>query len=72
MRSPDTSAEAQAVQLEAYRALSPVARLGLALTMSDELMAVTAAGIRARNPEIDTDAVIAELHRILGHPEPVR
>jgi hypothetical protein len=70
MRSADTTAEAQAVQFEAYRDLSPKQRLELAMAMSDDLMALTVAGIRTRHPAFDADAVTAELHRILGHPEP--
>ena len=72
MRSADTTAEAHALQLEVYRSLSPVKRLELAITMSDDVMAMTVAGIRSRRPDLDADAVTAELHRILGHPEPVK
>lgn len=69
MRSLDTSAEASRVQLDVYRAMSPARRLELALTMSDELMAVTTAGIRHRHPDFTDDEVLRELHRILGHHE---
>ncbi len=72
MRSADTTAEAQAVQLEAYRSLAPVERLELAMAMSDEVMALSVAGIRSRRPGLDADGVTTELHRILGHPVPDR
>ena len=38
MRSADTTAEAHALRLEVYRSLSPVERLELAMTMSDDVM----------------------------------
>lgn len=72
MRSADTNAEAHAVQLGVYRSLSPATRLEMAMTMSDDVMAMTVAGIRSRRPDLEADGVIAELHRILGHPEPIR
>ena len=72
MRSTDTTAEARAVQLDAYRSLTPVERLETALRMSDELMAITLAGIRSRRPALTDDAAMAELHRVLGHPDPLR
>jgi hypothetical protein len=72
MRSADTNAEADTVQLGVFRSLSSVQRLEMAMTMSDDVMAMTVAGIRSRRPDLDTDGVIAELHRILGHPEPIR
>ena len=72
MRSRDTTAEAHAVQLDAYRSLTPVERLESALSMSDELMAVTLAGIRSRHPTLTHDDAIDELHRVLGHPHVLR
>ena len=72
MRSADTDAEAHAVQLGVHRSLSPVERLEMAMTMSDDVVAMTVAGIRSRRPDLDADGVMAELHRILGHPGPIR
>ena len=72
MRSADTTAVARAIQLDAYRALAPSERLEMAMAMSDELMGVTVAGIRFRHPGLAAEAARAELHRVLGHPEPVR
>ena len=69
MRSPDTTLEARAVQLDAYRALSPPQRVVLAMQLSEELMAVTRSAIRDRQPTLDDTAVTRELHRILGHIE---
>jgi hypothetical protein len=72
MRSADTDAEAHAVPLGVYRSLSSVERLEMAMTMSDDVMAMTVAGIRSRRPDLDADGVITELHRILGHPVLIR
>lgn len=69
MRSLDTSAAANRVQIDPYRAMSPTERLELALAMGDELMSVTRAGIRHRHPDFTEDEVLRELHRILGHDE---
>lgn len=69
MRSRDTSDAASGVQLAVYRSMSPTRRLELALSMSDEVMAVTTAGIRHRHPDFTEDEVLLELHRILGHDE---
>lgn len=52
--------------------MSPAERLEIALSMSDEMMAVTTAGIRSRRPGIADDEVLRELHRILGHRELAR
>ena len=70
MRSADTSPQAHAVQQRALRNLTPAQRLEAALRMSDEVMAVTMDGIRHRSPELTEAEVVAELHRILGHPVP--
>lgn len=67
MRPLDTDAAAEAQQLAAWRRLSGSARAGLALTMSDDLLALTRAGIRHRHPDWDDQQVTGELHRILGH-----
>lgn len=69
MRSADTTVEARAVQLDAYRALSPTQRVEFAIRLSEDLMAITRSGIRDRHPTFDDAAVTLELHRILGHAE---
>jgi len=65
MRPRDTAADALRVQLEVYRAMSPRARVEVALSMSEEARAITAAGIRARHPEYDERHVAAALRRLL-------
>ena len=72
MARADTTEEAAAVQRRAIQALTGPQRVELALQMSDEVMAITRAGIRARRPELDEAGVTAELHRRLGHDDLVR
>lgn len=48
--------------------MTPRQRVELAFEMSEELRAVSVAGIRARHPELDESGALAELARIL-HPE---
>jgi hypothetical protein len=71
MRHPiDTSVEARKRQLEAYRAMTPDARLRLADQMSAEIRSLARSGIRARNStDVSETAVDAELARILLGPE---
>ena len=63
----DTTPEAAAVQREVLRLAGPVGRVELAFQISEELRAVTLAGLRARNPE-KSGAEIRSLllRRILG------
>ena len=67
MRPPiDTSVEARARQLEAYRVMRPEDRLYLADQMSDEVRALARSGIRARHRgQASAEEVEAELARIL-------
>ena len=65
-RPIDTSVDARARQLEAYRTMSPQDRLRLADQMSDEVRALARSGIRARHgSEASEEEVEAELARIL-------
>lgn len=48
----DTSPEAAALQLQAYRELGPAGRLRIALELSDFTHALAVAGIRRRHPEL--------------------
>ncbi len=66
MKPPiDTSVEARARQLEAYRVMRPEDRLRLADQMSDEVRSLARSGIRARHPGNPTEAEVeAELARI--------
>jgi hypothetical protein len=64
-RPLDTSADARARQLEAYRAMRPAERLRLADQMSDEVKALARSGIRARHDDASEDEVEDALARIL-------
>jgi hypothetical protein len=46
--------------------------MAMTMTMSHDVVAMTVAGIRSRRPDLDADGVMAELHRILGQPGPIR
>jgi hypothetical protein len=64
-RPIDTSADAHARQLEAYRAMRPEERLRLADQMSAEVLALARSGIRARDAgnasEEDVEAALARI-----------
>jgi hypothetical protein len=64
VRSPDTSPEAYARQIEAYRSMSPERRVALAAEMSEDMLAVAADGIRARHPQYDEAQVRWALLRL--------
>jgi hypothetical protein len=69
-RSIDTSVEIRRRQLEAYRAMTPEARLRLAAEMSADVRSLARSGIRARGlAGAPPDLVEAELARILLGPE---
>ncbi len=57
MRPKDTSPESHRAQLDTYRRMGANARLALALSMSDDLRAVTEDGVRGRHPDYDERAV---------------
>jgi hypothetical protein len=63
--SGDTSPEAAAIQLEAWRRLGPEARVALAARLSDEIRQVSLAGIRQRNPDYDDDHAMRALLRLI-------
>lgn len=64
----DTSMAALERQRETFRRMAPGERLAVAAEMSDEIRAVTEAGIRARHPDYSDDQVRAELIGILLGP----
>jgi hypothetical protein len=68
MHPPDTTPAAQARQRDVFRRMTPEQRVALAAEMSDEIRAVTEAGIRHRHPEWTDDEVQAELARIVLGP----
>jgi hypothetical protein len=70
--SIDTSREADERQMNAFRAMSPGARLRLAESMSAEITMLTRSGIQARHPEYtpaDVDEALAQI--LLGGVRPV-
>jgi hypothetical protein len=70
-RSIDTSVEIRRRQLEAYRRMTPEARLRLADAMSTDVRSLARSGIRARgSADATPDLVEAELARILLGAEP--
>ena len=69
-RSIDTSVEIRRRQLDAYRAMTPEARLRLAAEMSADVRSLARSGIRARGlTDVPPDLVETELARILLGPE---
>jgi hypothetical protein len=65
----DTSPEAAAFQIDAWRRLGPEGRVELAARLSDEIRAVSLAGIRERHPEYsEAQAFRALLRLVLGDP----
>jgi hypothetical protein len=70
MRSLDTSLEAASVQLEAYRCMTPQARLRAALELTEVARSLLTAGVRKRHPEYDEDQVrMASIRLWLGHDQ---
>ena len=63
-RSRDTSPEASRRQLEIYRSMSPSERLRIAASITDEVRALTEAGISKRHPTWSAEQRIAEMVRI--------
>lgn len=57
----DTTPEAYAWQLDGLRSMGPQERLRRSLEMSDELLGIAKAGIRARHPEYVDQQVREEL-----------
>ncbi len=70
--SDDTSPDAAAIQLEAWRRLGPEARVALAAELSDEIRAVSLAGIRSRHRDYDDDQVTRALLRLIVGDELAR
>lgn len=68
MTITDTDQATHAVQLGLLRSRSPEQRLGMALQLSDDLLALRCAGIRARHPEYGEAEVEWALRRLVhGH-----
>jgi len=69
IRSGDTSAEASARQLEAFRQMTPEERLAVAAEMSDGLRRLVEAGVRSRHPDDAESWVQAAVAEALLGPE---
>jgi hypothetical protein len=65
--SPDTSADADRVQLEAYRRMGGPARLDAAFRLIELARNASIGGIRARHPEYDEGQIrLAYARLVLG------
>ena len=64
MRSPDTTAEAERIQFEAFRRLGPAGRVRRVFEMNERLRELAATGVRSRHPEYDDDQVRRAVIRI--------
>jgi hypothetical protein len=64
-RSLDTESDAEAVQLDIYRRMTPARRVATGIQMSLDARATVLAGIRARHPEYDDAAARWALFRLL-------
>ena len=69
MRSGDTSGEAHARQLEAWRQMTPEERLAVAAEMSDALRRLVEAGVRSRHHDDAGPQVQAAIAEALLGPE---
>lgn len=56
-RSHDTSPDAFRVQQEVWKRMGPERRLSLAVSMSEDVRALSRAGIAARHPEYGAEEV---------------
>ena len=66
----DTTPEAEAIQLEIYRRMSPDARLAAALELSETGRELLAAGVRRRHPHYSEEQVrFAVLRLWLGEKD---
>lgn len=70
--SPDTSADAAEMQLQAYRRLGGQGRLQVVFQLNAIVRAAAAAGIRRRHPTYDDAQVGAALARLMLGDDLVR
>jgi DUF1680 family protein len=66
----DTSRDADAAQLAAYRRMGGIGRVQVMFRLTDVARRATTAGIRQRHPEYDDEQVVKALVRLL-HGEDV-
>jgi hypothetical protein len=65
VRSRDTTADSHAAQLGVYRRLGAARRAQLAARLSEDVRALSRAGIRARHPAYSDEEVELALRRLL-------
>jgi hypothetical protein len=65
MHARDTSAEAAAIQEEAYRRIGPEGRFNVAVELTNVTRELARAGIRTRHPDFTPEQVSRELTRYL-------
>jgi hypothetical protein len=63
MHARDTSAEAAAIQEEAYRRIGAVGRFNIAAELTNVVRELARAGIRRRHPDFTPEQVSNELAR---------
>lgn len=68
----DTSPEAERLQLELYRAMTPGQKLALVLDLNDTADSFARTGIRLRHPQASEEEVTLRLAAIKHGPEFVR
>lgn len=56
--SPDTSPEAERVQIALFRQASPARRFALARSLSRTALSLSREGVRRRHPELDAQEVL--------------
>jgi hypothetical protein len=61
----DTTPEAWRVQLEAFRRMTPVRRLDIALEMGDKGRELVVAGVRHRHPDYSPEQVRLAVLRLM-------
>ena len=65
MRPPDTSSEAEEVQIEIFRRMEPQKRLQAAALLAETCRTLLAEGIRKRHPNYDEEQVRLAVIRCL-------
>ena len=68
----DTSPEANAIQIEAYRRMGGTARAQVMFRLAEMARQITVAGIRTRHPDYDDDQVLLARARLLYGDELVQ
>lgn len=65
LRSPDTTAEAHAVQIAVYRRMTGSERMLIGMRLSDGVRAIARDGIRGRHPEYTEAELDDALRRLV-------